>query len=99
MGPQLFMNKQNCFDYIQFNYLSIDIQWQNKIRKESECILLFLIQKGYERQTSLEILLVNFQVNLHKLLRYINHRLLWQIGKIKMKYHKMQHFTRVCTVC
>ena len=40
-----FINKQNCYDYIQFIYIMI---FSGKIKK-NECIFLFLIQKGYER--------------------------------------------------
>ena len=41
-----FIDKQNCCDYITFIYLLI---FSGKIKKEEkQCILLFLIQKGYE---------------------------------------------------
>ena len=43
-----FLNKQNCCEYIQFIYLLI-FSGKIKKEKENECILLFLIQKGYER--------------------------------------------------
>ena len=60
-GVQLFPGVSNCLFPIETH---ITCDFPEGVRKENECILLFLIQNGYERQTSIEILPVHFSSKL-----------------------------------